>query len=168
MTIDYEDKIIRFSKANPNAKIPSKRDEDGAYDIYACFDEDFIVLNPHESKLIPTKIKSAFSPKWRIVFQERGSTGKIGLKINAGLIDSGYRGEWFVCLHNASDKMIGIIKGINKIEENGIIARYPYSKAICQAKVQEVPLVEIAEIEEDELMQYESERGDGALGSSNK
>ena len=27
------------------------------FDIYACFDEDYIVINPHETKLIPTGIK---------------------------------------------------------------------------------------------------------------
>lgn len=168
MTIDYEDNIIRFAKINSNAKIPSKRNEDGAYDIYACFDNDFINLSPHESKLIPTGIKSAFSPKWRVVFQERGSTGKIGLKVNAGLIDSGYRGEWFVCLHNASDHFISISKLVDECIQITHGVAYPYSKAICQAKIQEVPTVEIEEVAEEEILQYESERGNGALGSSNK
>jgi dUTP pyrophosphatase len=168
MKIRFDDNIIRFAQCKKGAIIPSKRLEDGAMDVYACFDGDYIELQPQESKLIPTGLKSAFSPKWRIVFQERGSTGKIGLKVNAGLIDSGYRGEWFVCLHNASKKTILIDKRFEKTEEYDGYVHYPYSKAICQAKVQEVPPVVIAEASEDEIMRYESQRGEGSLGSSNK
>ena len=36
---------IKFAKVKPNAKIPTKREEDAGYDIYACFDEDYITIN---------------------------------------------------------------------------------------------------------------------------
>jgi dUTP pyrophosphatase len=162
------DKIL-FAKVKPNAIIPSKREEDGAYDIYACFDEEEIIIKPNEAKLIPTGISSAFDKRYRIVFQERGSTGVISLKVNAGLIDSGYRNEWFVCLNNSSDKTIIISKLHKKVETHmDTIIFYPYSKAVCQAKVQEVPIVDIEEISYEELKNIPSERGMGALGSSNK
>ena len=165
------DKIL-FAKVKPNAIIPSKREEDGAYDIYACFDEDYIEIKPNEAKLIPTGIASAFDKKYRIVFQERGSTGKISLKVNAGLIDSGFRGEWFVCLNNSSDEIIRIDKNVNSNTYQNYYGKetvyYPYSKAICQAKIQEVPIVDIEEIPYEELKNIPSERGMGALGSSNK
>ena len=35
--------FIYFAKVNPKAIIPSKRVEDGAFDIYACFEEDAII-----------------------------------------------------------------------------------------------------------------------------
>ena len=143
---------IYFAKIKENAIIPSKRDEDGAYDIYSCIEEDVIRLQPGEIKMIPVGIISAFSPKYRIVFHERGSTGIKGLKVNAGLIDSGYRGEWIVILNNISNKEI----------------EYPTTKAICQAKVQEVPKVNIVETTKEEVLSFESERGDGKLGSSGK
>jgi dUTP pyrophosphatase len=169
MIIDFNDNIIRFSKIKEGATIPSKRLEDGAMDIYACIDKD-IQIKPHGIVKIPTGIKSAFSPKYRIVFQERGSTGQIGLKVNAGLIDSGFRAEWFVILNNTSD--IDIV--IHKTDKKEDVIRYydyvyyPSTKAICQCKVQEVPLVEITEESEDQIMKYESERKEGSLGSSNK
>ena len=45
---------------------------------------------------------------------------------------------------------------------------YPYEKAICQALVVPVPVVDIEEITYDELKGIASERGTGALGSSGK
>ena len=45
---------------------------------------------------------------------------------------------------------------------------YPYSKAIAQALVIPVPDVEVKEVSYEELQQIQSERGLGALGSSNK
>ena len=39
-------KTIYFAKVKPEAKIPSKRDEDAGYDIYACFEEDFVKFEP--------------------------------------------------------------------------------------------------------------------------
>lgn len=143
---------IYFAKIKDKAIIPSKRNEDGAYDIYGCIDQDFITIQPGEIQMIPTGIVSAFNPKYRVVFQERGSTGIKGLKVNAGLIDSGYRGEWVVILNNVSNKEIV----------------YPVTKAICQAKIQEVPKVEIIETTYEEILSFASERGEGKLGSSGK
>lgn len=159
---------IYFAKVKPDAIIPSKRDEDGAYDIYACFDDNIIEIKPHEIVLIPTGIASAFDSKYRIVFQDRGSSGVIGLKVNAGLIDSGFRGMWFVVLNNTGNKTIFIDKDCEKVEEFYTYIDYPYTKAIAQAKVQEVPQVEIVEIEYEDLLAFKSERGMGSLGSSNK
>ena len=51
----YDDELY-FAKVKPNAIIPSKRDEDAAYDIYACFDDDYLVIPPHKTVLIPTGI----------------------------------------------------------------------------------------------------------------
>lgn len=161
-----KDKIL-FAKVKPEARIPSKREEDGAYDIYACFDEEYIVIKPNEIKIIPTGIASAFDKKYRIVFQERGSTGTIGLKVNAGLIDSGYRNEWFVCLNNTSKNIIYITKEVTKTEHLVGAVYYPYSKALCQSKIQEVPVIDIEEIDYEELKNISSERGMGCLGSTN-
>ena len=166
---------VKFAKVNPNAIIPSKRDEDMGFDIYACFEEDFIIINPHETKLIPTGIASACDAKYGFVLRERGSTGSKGIALRAGVIDSGYRSEWFVGLTNTTDK----IMFISKLSESETYQRYygdimpasfvyPYSKAIAQALVVPVPKTNIEEIVYDELKNIVSERGMGALGSSNK
>lgn len=161
---------VKFAKVRPDAKIPSKRVEDAAFDLYACFEEDWIRIEPHTNKLIPTGIASAFDPEWAIVFRERGSTGVKNMKVNAGVIDSGYRGEYFVSIYNGNDIPLYIAKymdGEQSPEDKNAIV-YPYSKAIAQALVIPVPEVCVEEINYDELKTIASERGIGALGSSNK
>lgn len=166
---------VKFAKIHPDAKIPSKRKEDMGFDIYACFDDDYMVIRPHETRLIPTGIASSCDSGYGFVLRERGSTGSKGMAIRAGVIDSGYRNEWFVGITNTTDKILYISKfedlyeldqnyyGINL---NGFV--YPYSKAIAQALVIPVPDVSVEEITYEDLKAISSERGLGALGSSGK
>ena len=51
--------LIYFAKTDPSAKIPTKRDEDAGYDIYACFKQDEMIIPPHTTVMIPTGIASA-------------------------------------------------------------------------------------------------------------
>lgn len=157
---------IYFAKINSKAIIPSKREEDGAFDIYACFEEDYLVIEPHQTKMIPTGICSAFSSDYVAILKERGSTGTKGMGQRAGVIDSGYRGEWFIPITNHND--IPIIISKNNICGITNVKVYPYEKAICQVIMVKVPKLTIKEISIEELMKFESERGTGALGSSGK
>lgn len=177
---------VKFAKVRKGAIIPSKRNEDMGLDIYACFDEDYIVIEPHETKLIPTGIASACSEDYGFVLKERGSTGSKGIALRCGVIDSGYRNEWFVGLTNTTRKTIFISKlseeeTLNRYYNNikskffikikkffRRVLVYDYSKAITQALVVPVPKLNIQEVSYDELKSIESERGMGALGSSNK
>ena len=165
---------VKFAKVRPTAKIPTKRDEDAGYDIYADFEEPFILINPHETVMIPTGIASACDTDFCFVLKERGSTGTKGMAQRAGLIDSGYRSEWFVPITNTTDDYIMIAKSDNtstdvfgSIPMKKII-RYPYEKAICQALVVPVPTVDVEEYTYEELLAIPSSRGTGALGSSGK
>lgn len=158
---------IYFSKLNEFAIIPSKRDEDAAYDIYPCFDEEFILINPHETKMINTKIASAFSSDYVALLRERGSTGTKGMGQRAGVIDSGYRGEWLVPITNHNSEVLVIAKKeVAKHFETAVV--YPYEKAIAQCLMVEVPKFEIEEISYEELLEFTSLRGAGRLGSSGK
>lgn len=162
-------KEIYFAKLNDSAIIPSKREEDGAFDIYACFEEDYVLIKPHETKMIPTGLASVFSSDYVAILKERGSTGTKGIGQRAGVVDSGYRGEWFVPLTNHNDKPLIIYKNesdLIAVEDDYIM--YPYLKAICQCIMVEVPKLSIKEISKEDLLSFKSERGDGALGSSNK
>lgn len=192
---------VKFAKVKPNAIIPSKRDEDMGFDIYACFDEDYMVIESHTTKLIPTGIASACDSGYGFLLRERGSTGSKGIALRCGVIDSGYRNEWFVGLTNTNNRDIILSKlslkelidkyGLKddvdiyiplnptllSTHENRLWIEYedgyepiiyPYSKAIAQALVVEVPKVKVEEVSYDELKAIESERGMGALGSSQK
>lgn len=156
---------IEFATVKTGAKVPSKRSEDAGYDIYACFDEDYMTIMPHETKMIPTGLISAFSEDYVIVLKERGSTGSKGMGQRCGIIDSGYRGEWFVPITNHNDKPIYIAKNKN-LETDGIL--YPYEKAICQALILPSSQGVVKEIPYPDICNAKSERGAGALGSSNK
>ena len=165
-----KDNDLYFAKVNPNAIIPSKRDEDGGYDVYACFDEDYMVIQPHETKLIPSGIATAFSSKWVAIIKERGSNGSKGIAQRCGVIDSGYRNEWFIPLTNTTNKTVTISKlpkeQLPLMLQERIV--YPYTKGIAQFIMVEVPKLDTHEVDFDTLKAFESERGLGALGSSGK
>ena len=161
---------IKFAKVNPNAIIPSKEIENAGYDIYACFHEDYMIVNPFETKMIPTGIASACDTDYCIVLKERGSSGTKGIAQRCGIIDSGFRNAWFVPITNINNKPLVIIKqealDAEWIDENYII--YPYEKAIAQAILIPVPTTDIEEYTYEELLKIPSKRGTGALGSSGK
>lgn len=163
---------ILFSKLKDSAIIPTKREEDGAFDVYACFDKDYMILQPHETKMIPTGLASAFSSNYVAILKERGSNGSKGIGQRAGVVDSGYRGEWFVPLTNHNDVNVIIKKKDYMVSNDDVFGlpyiEYPYEKAITQCIMVEVPKLTIDEVTMDELLSYTSERGTGALGSSGK
>lgn len=168
-----KDNSLFFAKVRPEAIIPSKSEENAGYDIYACV-EDRIKFRPHETKLIPTGIAAAVSKDYYLQVQERGSTGSKGIKYGAGVIDSGYRGEIFIAITNASDHYLVFYDDKRtdanhvSVHEDNNPTLYPLSKAIAQLIVHRVPVMEVKEVTYEELQGFESERGTGALGSSQK
>ena len=198
--IKLEENDLVFAKVRPNAIIPTKDDENAGYDIYANFEEDYLVIPPHSTKLVPTGIASAMTDKYYLNVAERGSTGKIGMKYSAGIIDSGYRGEIFIALTNTNSVDIIISKltreelvekygHMDDFYDNSVVLKedrkvilvdrrnsaynldsiiYPYTKAIAQLIIHEVPKMNIKEITYEELCNIPSKRGDGALGSTGK
>lgn len=158
--------IIKFAKVRESAVIPSKNDEDAGYDIYPCFEEDYVKIEPLTTVMIPSGIASAVPDTHYFQIQERGSTGTKGMKYGAGVIDSGYRGEWFIPITNCNDKDIVIAKDTEADFGDAIV--YPYEKAIAQAILLEVPKAEVEEISYEELQKIPSKRGSGRLGSSGK
>lgn len=175
---------LYIARSNEDVKFPTKREEDGCYDLYAYFNyttNDYIDIEPGEIAPIPTGIHTALTPHHRISIRERSSNIKWGGLVVAGQIDSGYRGEIFVAIYNSNrDRTIRISKEVDKIEEAEVFSAtddyengkayilIPYSKAIAQFAVENVPLIKPVEISVEELMKIPSDRGTGALGSSNK
>lgn len=167
-----QDKNLFFAKVRETATIPTKEDENMGYDIYADFEEDYMLIYPHETKMIPTGICSACSEDYAIVLKERGSTGTKGIAQRCGVIDSGYRAEWFVPITNTTNIPIVISKKLDdKMKKKfiyGEITVYPYEKAICQAVVLPVPKMNVQEISLEMLKSIPSKRKDGKIGSSGK
>jgi dUTP pyrophosphatase len=157
---------LYFAALRPGAKIPAMRDEDAGYDIYACFDEDYIKIPPHETKIIPSGIISAFPPEYVAILKERGSTGIRGIGQRSGVIDSGYRGEWLISLTNHNEAPLLIAKSGYAARDGEIV--YPYEKAICQAVFVPLARLEAAAVTPEFVRGIGSERGAGRLGSSEK
>lgn len=164
---------LYWAKVKPDAIIPTKEREDAGYDIYPCFGDDYMVIYPHETKLIPTGIACAVRDAYYLQVQERGSTGSKGLKYGAGVIDSGYRGEIFIAITNTNNQPVVIYKNEEDINDckrmyGSDIILYSYNKAIAQVIVHEVMRMDEQEISYDELKNIPSKRGEGMLGSSGK
>jgi len=164
--------LIKFAKKNKSVKIPSKSDTNAGYDIYANFSESFAKLKAHQTTLIPTGLFSSFDKNYYVQMFNRGSNGSKGLLQACGVIDSSYRGEWFVAITNTNQEDWYIVKKeyINSMLDNNITKDviYPYEKAICQAVILPVPKVEILEVDIKEIEENISGRGIGKLGSSGK
>ncbi len=167
---------IYFAKVNERGIVPSKEKWNAGFDIYPCFDEEYMIIKPGETVLVPTGIASALPENYYIQIEERGSSGGKGIKYGAGVIDSSYRGEWFLAASNVNNKPVIILKkNIEEFDEpaktiiqEGYII-YPYSKALFQGIVHCVHNeLEVSEISFDKLKSIPSERGGGKLGSSGK
>ncbi|WP_250278863.1 dUTP diphosphatase [[Clostridium] colinum] len=167
---------IYFAKIREEAIIPTREEYNAGLDIYPCFDEEYMIINPGETKLVPTGIASAIPINYYIQIHERGSSGSKGIKYSAGVIDSSYRGEWFLATTNANKKPLLITKiNIEELDENikNIIKNayiiYPYDKALFQGVVHCVHNeLERCEITYEDVLKIPSKRGSGKLGSSGK
>lgn len=162
---------VKFARVRPTAVIPTKRDEDAGFDIYADFEDDFIIIDPHTTTLIPTGIAAVCDADYCFILKERGSTGSKGIAQRCGVIDSGYRNEWFVPITNTTNKKIAIVKKDADyifMKNTSGYTIYPYEKAIAQALIIPVPKVKVEELTYNELKEIASDRGMGALGSSGK
>ena len=163
--------MIKFAKKNETVTIPSKVDTNAGYDVYANFNEPFVKLRAHTTTLVPTGLFSSFDKNYYAQMFNRGSNGSKGLLQACGVIDSSYRGEWFIAVTNTNDVDWYIVKkdSVDVYPEIAINNTfYPYEKAICQFVVLPVPEIEIVEVTLDEIKNDTSNRGDGNLGSSGK
>jgi dUTP pyrophosphatase len=147
-------------------KLPSKRDEDSAYDIYASPVIEQLLINPHQIILVPTDIRIAIPSGYTFLVKERGSSGTSGLAVRAGVVDSGYRGEIFVAVNNTTKQpiFIGTDKAFKDFSYQGQITHYDIQKAIAQGIIIRNENWEVEKVSE----LSESERGEGSLGSSFK
>lgn len=167
---------IKWAKVRPNAIIPSKRPGDAGFDVYACIEED-VIIPPGHTVLVPTGIAYEITPGWHLIAKERGSTGRIGLKVSAGVTDNGFRGEIIAFLYNGNvDKTIILSVNDKETEKRFLPVWgsdfyrthiiYPITKAIQQLVPVYSPDGTWEEVEYSELSQ--TERGTGMLGSTGK
>lgn len=164
---------IYFAKTQPHAILPSKREEDAGYDFYPCFSDDFMYLDPFETKLIPTGIAWSSSKKFYMQMVERSSTGSKGIKVSAGVIDSGYHGEIQIAIFNAT-KLPLYISNISEaqLQQKGMLPSsyifHPTKKAIAQGIIHRVENLQVKELSYEQLLSIPSQRKDQGFGSTDK
>lgn len=94
---------IRVKKLKPNAILPTYGSTGAAgADLYACLDEN-IVIQPGESAFVPTGLAMEIPFGYAgLIYARSGLACKRGLAPanKVGVIDSDYRGEFIVVLHN--------------------------------------------------------------------
>lgn len=97
---------VNIKKLNENAIVPSYGSEFAAgADLYACIEND-VVINPHQTVMIPTGIALELPVGYAgLIYARSGLATKKGLAPanKVGVVDCDYRGEVKVSLHNHSE-----------------------------------------------------------------
>lgn len=142
---------MNIKKLTPTAKTPTRGSEEAAgYDLYADTDS-MLMIKPHETVKIPTGIAIQL-PKgtFGAIFARSGLATKSGLRPAncVGVVDSDYRGDVTVALHNDTD----IPKTIEAHERIAQLAVIPYLS---------LTLNEVDELDD-------TARGSDGFGSSGK
>lgn len=105
---------IKVKLLRPGAKLPTYGTEFSAgADLYACLEED-VTIAPGQTKKIPTGIAMELPIGCAGLIYTRSSLGtKKGLAPanKVGVIDSDYRGEFLVFLHNHGAEPQTIVHG---------------------------------------------------------
>ena len=105
--------LVNIKKLNENAKLPTYGTVYSAgCDLYACMDYD-VSINPGETKLIKTGLSMEIPENYAgLIYARSGLATKKGLAPanKVGVIDSDYRGEIMVALHNHSNEVQTIDK----------------------------------------------------------
>lgn len=98
---------VSVKKLNDRAIMPTYGSAEAAgADLYACLGED-VVIEPGKSKFIPTGLSMAIPKGYAgLIYARSGMACKRGLAPanKVGVVDSDYRGEFMVVLHNHGEQ----------------------------------------------------------------
>ena len=141
---------VKITKLNPNAIIPTYGSDYAAgADLYACIDEP-IIIKKNETVFVPTGLSMEIPEGLAgLIYARSGLACKKGLAPanKVGVIDSDYRGEIIVALHNHSKDNYELQNG----ERIAQMVFTPYFKGIFK---------------EEKLST--TKRGSGGFGSTGK
>ena len=101
--------VFKVQKLSKDAKLPAKDNPaDAGIDI---FTNESYTLKPGEVHMFTTGISVEFPKGYVALLWDRSGLGSKGIHRLAGVIDSGYRGEWKVVLLNTTKKPYKIQAG---------------------------------------------------------
>ena len=143
---------VNFKKLNKNAVMPTYGSQFAAgADLYALTNGETVTFASGETKLIKTGIAMEIPEGYAgLIYARSGIANKRGLAPSnqVGVVDSDYRGEIMVSLHNHSNEEQSITDG----------------ERIAQLVI--APFLKVEYTEVDELT--DTERGEGGFGSTGK
>lgn len=91
---------LKVVKMSGFVNLTQRAEGNAGFDLYATEEG---ILAPNERVAVPVGISTSFSPEYYMrVAPRSGLAAKNGINVLAGVIDSSYRGEWKVILHNTS------------------------------------------------------------------
>lgn len=137
---------LKVKKLNEDAVIPEWRGfENGGLDISSCENKR---IEAGKIERIRTGISTEFNSDLVCLLRDRSGLGAKGLHVLAGVIDSGYRGEWTIIIVNLSNADYHVVKG-ERVAQGIFVCR-------IQPAISEI------------LELSESERGVAGFGSSGR
>ena len=140
---------VKIVKLQQNAHIPTYGSADAAgADLYACIDEA-VTIQPSQTVLIPTGLSMEIEQGFAgFIYARSGLACKRGLAPanKVGVIDSDYRGQVMVSLHNHTDRP-------QTVEPGERVAQMVFAP-VYQAQFCEVDALQ------------DTERGTGGFGST--
>jgi dUTP pyrophosphatase len=143
--------VIPVKRLRPNAMLPTYGSAEAAgADLYACLDEP-VIIQPGQTAFIPTGIAMEVPRNCAgLIYARSGMACKRGLAPanKVGVIDSDYRGEILVALHNHG-RTEQLVQGGERVAQMVI------------TPVLTPGYVEVAELED-------TSRGGGGFGSTGK
>lgn len=109
---------VKVKLLNPDAKMPFYGSEQAAgFDLYSV---ESVLIESGKTAIIPTGVSVEIPEGFCVQFVDRSGLGAKGIHHFAGLIDSDYRGELRVVLHNTRKEPYKIEKGDRIIQ--GVLA----------------------------------------------
>lgn len=143
---------VNIRKLDPKAKTPINGSiQSAGYDLYAILPDKSLTIEPHTTVVINTGLAMEIPTGYfGAIFARSGLATKHGLRPAncTGVVDSDYRGEIKVALHNDTDKKQNIEDG----------------ERIAQLVI--IPFLNVEFKEVDEL--NITKRGSGGFGHSGK
>ena len=137
----FETKLLHDSAKNPT----KGHIDDAGWDLYSS---ETVSIPAGATVLVSTGVAMAIPKSYVGLIWDRSSMGVKGVHRHAGVIDSGYRGEVKVCLHNTTKETYHVERG----------------DRIAQLLIQEVPVFRQHVVDELDT----TSRGDGGFGSTGK
>lgn len=137
---------FQVKKLSADATLPTKANAgDAGIDIYT---NESYTLQPGERHMFTTGIACSIPDGYVALLWDRSGLGSKGIHRFAGVVDSGYRGEWKVILWNSTNEPFEIKAG----------------DKIIQCIIQTFEPADITEVTE----LNETQRGAGGFGSSGR